>query len=90
MAMEQRRICVFLCNNKELLLILLVNEDLEECIYQLNSCTPSTMYLFILSSENTSFDMAVVIGATIWQSLWSSTSSAIIHLVFGAPNKSID
>lgn len=37
MAMEQRRICVFLCNNKELLLILLVNEDLEECISQLHT-----------------------------------------------------
>lgn len=49
--------CVFLCNKKELLLILLTDGDLEGCIDQINSYTPSTMCFIILPSKDTSFDM---------------------------------
>lgn len=45
---------IFQCNNKELLLILPSEEDLEGCIDQINSYTPRTMcsmifFFFFLS-----------------------------------------
>ena len=43
-----------------------------------------------LSSEDTSFCMVAVIGATTWQNLWSSTSSTTIYLISAEPNKCID
>lgn len=39
---------IFQCNNKELLLILPSEEDLEGCIDQINSYTPRTMCSMII------------------------------------------
>lgn len=78
---------IFLCSNKARLLSLLTDEDLEGCIDQINNCTRSTVFFIILFSEDTSSTMTVVIGAITWKKLWSSTSSAITHVVFVGSNK---